>query len=53
MRLTPLTPDALDEGSRKLYDAVLASPRAEGPGRRARLSNKVHTSRLAGFFARM
>lgn len=32
-RLNPLTPDELDDASRKLYDAVLASPRAEGPGR--------------------
>jgi 4-carboxymuconolactone decarboxylase len=32
-RLTPLTPDQLDDDSRKLYDAVLASPRSEGPGR--------------------
>jgi 4-carboxymuconolactone decarboxylase len=34
LRLTPLTPDQLDDESRKLYDAVLASPRGEGPGRR-------------------
>ena len=34
LRLTPLTPDELDDESRKLYDAVLASPRAAGPGRR-------------------
>ena len=34
LRLTPLTPDQLDDASRKLYDAVLASPRGEGQGRR-------------------
>jgi 4-carboxymuconolactone decarboxylase len=34
LRLTPLEPDQLDDESRKLYDAVLASPRGEGPGRR-------------------
>ena len=32
-RLIPLTPDQLDDASQKLYDAVLESPRAEGPGR--------------------
>jgi 4-carboxymuconolactone decarboxylase len=33
-RLTPLTPDQLDAGARALYDAVLASPRGQGPTRR-------------------
>lgn len=33
-RLDPLAPDRLDAAARALYDAVLASPRAEGPGRR-------------------
>ena len=33
-RLTPLTPGQLDADARKLYDAVLASPRGEGPARR-------------------
>jgi len=33
-RLTPLLPDQLDEGQRRLYDAVLASPRGQGATRR-------------------
>lgn len=33
-RLTPLTPDALDDAQRKLYDAVLASPRGQGGARK-------------------
>jgi nitroreductase/alkylhydroperoxidase family enzyme len=33
-RLTPLTPDSLDEAQRALYDAVLASPRGQGGARR-------------------
>lgn len=33
-RLTPLVPEKLDDGARSLYDAVMASPRAQGPGRR-------------------
>jgi len=33
-RLDPLTPDALDEDQRRLYDAVLASPRGQGNARR-------------------
>lgn len=33
-RLTPLTPDRLDDDARALYDAVLASPRGEGRARR-------------------
>ena len=32
-RLVPLTPDALDEAQRRLYDAVLASPRGQGGAR--------------------
>jgi 4-carboxymuconolactone decarboxylase len=32
-RLTPLTPDQLDDAARALYDAVLASPRGQGPAR--------------------
>ena len=32
--LTPLTPEQLDDASRSLYDAVMASPRAEGAARR-------------------
>lgn len=31
--LTPLLPDSLDADQRALYDAVIASPRAQGPGR--------------------
>jgi 4-carboxymuconolactone decarboxylase len=34
LRLTPLTPDQLDQGARALYDAVLASPRGQGPGKK-------------------
>jgi 4-carboxymuconolactone decarboxylase len=34
LRLTPQTPDQLDDASKSLYDAVLESPRAEGPARR-------------------
>ncbi len=33
-RLTPLSPERLDPDQRKLYDAVLASPRGQGPTRR-------------------
>ena len=33
-RLTPILPDQLDEGQRRLYDAVLASPRGQGATRR-------------------
>ncbi len=33
-RLEPLPPDALDAAQRRLYDAVLASPRGQGPTRR-------------------
>lgn len=33
-RLTPLTPERLDDAARALYDAVLASPRGAGPARR-------------------
>lgn len=33
-RLVPLTPDRLDDASRILYEAVLQSPRGEGPARR-------------------
>lgn len=33
-RLKPLTPTELDDDQRRLYDAVLASPRAQGPARR-------------------
>lgn len=33
-RLAPLTPDALEAGARALFDAVLASPRGQGPARR-------------------
>lgn len=33
-RLKPLPPEALDAGQRSLYDAVLESPRGQGPGRR-------------------
>jgi nitroreductase/alkylhydroperoxidase family enzyme len=33
-RLTPLTPDQLDAPARRLYDAVLASPRGQGGARR-------------------
>jgi 4-carboxymuconolactone decarboxylase len=33
-RLKPLTPDALGGSARALYDAVLDSPRAQGPARR-------------------
>ena len=33
-RLDPLKPDALDEAQRRLYDAVLESPRGQGPARR-------------------
>jgi len=33
-RLEPLKPDALDTDQRKLYDAVLDSPRGQGPTRR-------------------
>lgn len=33
-RLDPLTPDVLDDEQRRLYDAVLASPRGQGPARR-------------------
>jgi nitroreductase/alkylhydroperoxidase family enzyme len=36
-RLTPLGPDALDESQRRLYDAVLASPRGQGGARRLML----------------
>lgn len=32
-RLTPITPDGLDAAARALYDAVLASPRGQGPAR--------------------
>jgi 4-carboxymuconolactone decarboxylase len=31
--LSPLLPDSIDADQRALYDAVLASPRAQGPGR--------------------
>jgi alkylhydroperoxidase family enzyme len=34
LRLQPLTPAELDGDQRKLYDAVLASPRGQGPTRR-------------------
>jgi nitroreductase/alkylhydroperoxidase family enzyme len=33
-RLVPLRPDQLDEAQRRLYDAVLASPRGQGGARR-------------------
>jgi 4-carboxymuconolactone decarboxylase len=33
-RLEPLPPASLDAGQRRLYDAVLASPRGQGPTRR-------------------
>lgn len=33
-RLAPLSPDALDAEARRLYDAVLDSPRGEGSARR-------------------
>ena len=33
-RLAPLPPDTLDDAQRALYDAVLASPRGQGPMRR-------------------
>jgi nitroreductase/alkylhydroperoxidase family enzyme len=33
-RLAPLTPDRLDADQRRLYDAVLASPRGQGGARR-------------------
>ena len=33
-RLVPLTPDQLDVGQRRLYDAVLASPRGQGATRK-------------------
>lgn len=33
-RLTPLAPDRLDDAQRRLYDAVLASPRGQGGARR-------------------
>ncbi len=33
-RMTPLEPEQLDPEQRKLYDAVLASPRGQGPTRR-------------------
>ena len=33
-RLVPLTPDRLDPDQRRLYDAVLASPRGQGGARR-------------------
>ncbi len=33
-RLVPLTPDTLDEAQRRLYDAVLESPRGQGGTRR-------------------
>ena len=33
-RLVPLTPDSLDADQRRLYDAVLASPRGQGGARR-------------------
>jgi 4-carboxymuconolactone decarboxylase len=32
-RLEPLTPDELDGDQKALYDAVLQSPRAQGPGK--------------------
>ena len=34
LRLTPLRPEQLDGDQRRLYDAVLASPRAQGPTRK-------------------
>ena len=33
-RLAPLTPQELDDAQRRLYDAVLASPRGQGGARR-------------------
>lgn len=33
-RLVPLTPDQFDDAQRRLYDAVLASPRGQGGARR-------------------
>jgi len=33
-RLDPLKPDVLNEAQRRLYDAVLESPRGQGPARR-------------------
>jgi 4-carboxymuconolactone decarboxylase len=33
-RLVPLTPDELSDEARVFYDAVLASPRAQGPARK-------------------
>lgn len=33
-RLDPLTPEGLDDDQRRLYDAVLDSPRGQGPARR-------------------
>jgi 4-carboxymuconolactone decarboxylase len=33
-RIEPLTPKGLDDAQRRLYDAVLASPRGQGPTRK-------------------
>ena len=33
-RLEPLRPDQLDDAQRRLYDAVLASPRGQGGARK-------------------